>query len=262
MSNVHFKKQLWRYRNPAFSTAELLIALSLLGVLAVLGLNLLLTAPGDTWPRMVEDYFRQLSSVYNKIKLETGDTPLNALDNTLSTPSTPVYLYPDGIASVLQTWESTKTYVPKGPSVAAKLLYPSNMVVYLDPEDTNIPDSNNQLPIHQPGALNPNSDSSSIMTGTNDHEWLLIDVNGDAGPNSLGVGGDRVLLIVDDPTGRVLTAWQKCWMTLNPGVVNPYGNSAKTTCVLGPSSTPSFPGPNRTYYKSFYDVKKDYTGSY
>lgn len=225
---------------------------------------MLITAPKDVAPRSVDDYFQQLSAIYSKVQLESGNTPLQA--TTPADGTTP--LYSDGLASVLPTVESLVTYTARnsGTSTPGQLLYPSNLLLYLDPEDTNIPDTGNQLPIHQASALTPDNpvtaaSPQTIMAGTDDREWLLLDVNGTGGQNDLGISGDRVLLMVDDSTGRVLTAWQKCWMLTNPippddatyhGI--PYGSG--TTCVMSGTA------PTRTYYKSFFDVFKNYTGAY
>lgn len=226
------------------------MTLALLGLMVALSIPMLLKGPNDSWPRMVDDYTHQLSAVYNKIKLQHGDTPLRALDpNTGNT-----YLYADGVPSLLQTWESTVKYVAATGSTPAYLQYPSKMVVYVDPHDTKIADPGLDLPIHQPGALTPGSPVTSaspktIMTGTDDREWILVDINGSDPPNSLGPSGDRVLIWIDDNNGRILTAWQRCWLTTTPNT-----NPNATSCVL---STPS---PARAYYKSFYDVYKNYTG--
>jgi type II secretory pathway pseudopilin PulG len=250
---------------------EVLISLALLAFLSVLGIKVLLNSTKDIWPRVVEDYTRQLSAAYNKIRLDTGETPLRAIDNNTINNPTPTPLYEDGIATLLQTWETTTRYISTSP---ARLQYPSGMTVYVNPEDTNIPDPNSELPIHQAGALTPDippgNDASpqTIMAGTSDREWLLIDMSGtdssgnDKSPNSLKPDGDRVLLMVDDATGRVLTAWQKCWLMNNPStttnvISNPYGSG--TTCTMGP---PKFAAPSRTYYKSFFDVYKKYTGAW
>jgi type II secretory pathway pseudopilin PulG len=248
---------------------EVLISLGLLAFLSLMGVKLLLNFTKDIWPRVVEDYTRQLASVYNKIRLDNGETPLRAIDNTTVNNPVPTPLFADGIATLLQTWESTTRYTSTSP---AKLQYPSGMTVYVNPEDTNIPDPNSELPIHQAGALTPDplpgtaTSPQTIMAGTSDREWLLIDMSGpDSGgndklPNSLKPNGDRVLLMVDDATGRVLTAWQKCWMMNNPStttsaITNPYGSG--TTCTM---ASPTFAAPSRTYYKSFFDVYKNYTG--
>lgn len=266
---MHCRQYRYSPRHTAFSLAEVLITLGLLAFLSVLGIKLLLNTNRDIWPRVVEDYTRQLTAVYNKIRMDSGETPLRAIDNATVNNPTPTPLFEDGIATLLQTWESTARYTAASP---AKLQYPSGMTVYLNPEDTNIPDPNAELPIHQPGALTPDpppgtaTSPQTIMAGTSDREWLLIDMSGldqggnDQLPNSLKPDGDRVLLMVDDATGRVLTAWQKCWMMNNPStttavIANPYGSG--TTCTMGP---PQFPAPERTYYKSFFDEYKKYTG--
>ncbi len=253
LNTINLKRK--QLANTGFSLVELLMVLALSGLMAAMVVGMMLPKASPTWARVAEDYIEHLSAVYSKIQLQSGDSPIQAQIVPDPNPAVHNPLYADGIATVLQTSESLVTYSAASPPF---LSYPSKIRVYLNPEDTNIPDTSNQLPRHQagalaPGAVNPatNSATQTIMAGTEDREWLLLDMNGADGPNTMGTNGDRVLLIVDDVTGRVLTAWQKCWMLTN-ALTPTYPAAATTTCTL------ASPAPSRTYYKSFYDVYKKY----
>jgi type II secretory pathway pseudopilin PulG len=219
------------------SLVEILLVLALSALVATLSIAMVVQQPSKVWNRVAEDYVQHLAKVYNKVVLQHGDTPINALTSAGATR------YSDGITTVLQSWESIATYTSSSP---AYFTYPSKIRVYVNPEDTAITDTGNELPIHQTGTPSAIMEKSSTVV-TNNKEWLLLDMNGTDAPNSMGVSGDRVLLIVDDATGRVMTAWQKC--NEFGGTVN---GATNTTCTLSTVS------PNRVYYRSFYDVYKGY----
>lgn len=171
---------------------ELLIVLSLVGTLCVLSIKLLVKTKSEPWPRVMDDYATHLGTVYNQILLQTGNVPV---------------LASNGLPGYLATWESIATYTSSSPS---NLAYPSRIVVYLYPEQVA-------------GISNP------VLSGTNNREWMLVDMNGSNGPNVLTSGGDQVLLYIENTTGRILTSCQK-------------------KAELGQSGT-----------QSFYDVARGYT---
>jgi hypothetical protein len=164
---------------PAFSLAELLIVLALTGLMMTLTIPFLVNrSPSSAWGRVSQDMVRHLASVYNQTVLKTGNPPV---------------LASDGVPGILPTYETMATYTAAAP---ANISYASGITLYLHPENTNIPGDRGNNP--------------TILTGTNNREWLLLDMNGSAAPNSLGTSGDRVLLYIENTTGRVLTARQKC----------------------------------------------------
>lgn len=246
---------------------EILIVVALSGLLAALTLKMVLNKPNDAWPRVTEDYIHHLSGVFNKTLLEKGIVPTKIPNSTSLDPNAcprqnNELLYPDGTSSVLQNWESVANYVSTSP---AYLNYPSGIFVYVNPEDTNIPDTSNMLPRHQAGALvpfnfsptgNPTGNvctaAQTVMSGTDDRNWLLLDLNGTTGPNTLGLTGDRVLLLVDEATGRILTAWQKCKEFQGQTGYTVTVNAGAGTCTI------SVPAPSRVYYQSAFDSMKGY----
>lgn len=241
MKNLHN-----RILHPAFQSArgisipEILMVVAISAVVALFTIPMVINSPNGKWPHLIEDYVQHLSSVYNKVQLENGDSPINA--ELVPDPDINAHnpKYADGIESVLVDWETLAFYSSSAPQY---LSYPNKIRVYLDPENTNIPDPQSQLPIHQAGS------PATIMAGTDNKEWLLVDMDGASGTNrmdSTDPKADRVLLIVDDATGRILTAWQKC---IELGGAT---NGPMTTCTM------SSPAPSRVYYKSFYDVYKGY----
>jgi prepilin-type N-terminal cleavage/methylation domain-containing protein len=156
-----------------FTLAELLIVLALSGILAALTLNLITKTPSGTYGRLAEDYARHLASVYEQYQLKNGQ---------------PFDLTTNNVASLLPTWESIAIYTSSSPEL---LTYPSRVIVYIKPEQVS-------------------GMSATTLAGTNNREWVMMDVNGTTGPNSLSSSGDRVLFYIENTSGRVLTAYQKC----------------------------------------------------
>ena len=156
-----------------FSLAELLIVLALTGIVLAMSLKLLTDTPSGTYGRLAEDYARHLATVYEQYQLKNGQ---------------PFDLSTNSIATLLPTWETTTIHNAASPE---SLDYPSKIVVYLRPEQVS------GMP-------------ATILAGTNNREWIMVDIDGTDGPNALGTSGDRVLFYVENTSGRVLTAYQKC----------------------------------------------------
>ncbi|MEB3245502.1 MAG: prepilin-type N-terminal cleavage/methylation domain-containing protein [Vampirovibrionales bacterium] len=167
------QKMLTGQPNPGFTLAEIIVALILMGLVAVFSVNLIMTRPSDRFARMTEDYIHHLASIYEAQNLRTGSPPITATT-------------PDGMAALLPQLESMATHTTSSPE---QITYTNRMVVYLKPEQVS-------------GISNP------VLTGTDNREWLLLDVDGTQGSNSLTSSGDRVLIHVDNDTGQVQTAWQ------------------------------------------------------
>ncbi|MBX2860235.1 MAG: hypothetical protein KTR14_03305 [Vampirovibrio sp.] len=176
-----------RYCYRGLSLVEAVISLGIAALIAVLAFNALKDSPRKKWPKVTEAYFHHLSAAYSNVNLRYGAGPMTAVD------SAGALVFTDGIEDFLIDWESTVTYDAGPPEL---LDYPEKFILYLDPEGladdqyTNIPDP--------------------VMAGTDNKEWVLLDVNGTLSPNSLSSNGDRVLIYIDDDTGRILTAKQMC----------------------------------------------------
>lgn len=224
--------------SPGISLVEVLVIVALMGTMALLTVPLLSQNPANIWARTTEDYMTHLAAMYNKISLERGDSPAQVRD-----PSGNL-VYPDGMASVLADWETVATHVTGPPR---RLHYPNKIVVYLHPEQASIPNpgSGMLLPIHQSGS------PAEIMAGTANKDWLLLDVNGVTEPNQLGPEGDRILLLVEDATGRIITAWKKCLELDGQAGYTVSVDTDEGTCTI------SSPAPSRIYYKSRYDTLKN-----
>ncbi len=208
------------------SLIEALVALAMVSTVVVLTIPVLTggfaQTNSKTWSRSVSDYFHHLASAYNTVNLKYGAGPVAA--TTVDNNGNPVSVYADGLASMLPDWETAITYDVGPPAV---LDYPAGLRVYLKPEQAGA-DPNNEI------------DNTTIMSGTNNKEWLLLDMNGSSGSNSTTVTGDRVLIYVEDTTGQIFTAWQKC-KALG-------GTVASNTCTYSGDD----------FYKSFYDEVKGY----
>ena len=77
-----------------------------------------------------------------------------------------------------------------------------------------------------------------------DRQFVLLDMNGTASPNSIGANGDRVLLYVADNSCRIRTAYQACRSEL--------ADKQGTT-----STADDLPcNQQAAYVQSFYDVYK------
>ncbi|MBK8190943.1 MAG: hypothetical protein IPK79_10895 [Vampirovibrionales bacterium] len=173
----------------------------LIGVaLAALSLALLGRRPHQTWAALVRDFRQELSAAYESVYYAYGRGPLDAVETCGRLACGDRLLYPNGMADVLARYETRARYIPGPPAL---LQYPSGMTAYLFPERGDIPDPQRQLP----QATQPDG---NVMPQTHDREWILLDVNGAEAPNGLGEEGDRVLLRVDNQTGRVETAYQTC----------------------------------------------------
>jgi|GEM_PF-6491616 len=173
---------LYPSRLRAHNLVEVLISLAILGLLVSLTMQLLrpdnsLEAAGHK----VASYSEHLSMVYQRLKVQFGVTPLNVdfdgnglADNL-------------GIPLFVRNNDTTASYRAGNPSY---LDYPGNVRVYLQPEQFGF----------MTGPL-----GTLAVAGYNQREILLIDVDPESAPGALG-DDDLVLLIVDDETGRVLTA--------------------------------------------------------
>ena len=182
-----------------FSLVEALVALTLTAVIAGLAISVLVgqNKAGKAQARTTYDFISHLATVYRIYDLQTGRRLRNS-DNT------------DGIADFLPDYESTVTHVASSPE---HLQYPEGAVLYLKPE--------------QLGAI-----SDPIYTGSENRDWLLFDIDGTAGSNSIA-GGDQVLLYINNNTGQVLTAWQvECDATQSYYDIN-YVIPNGGTCDLG-----------------------------
>ena len=162
-----------------FSLAEVVIATGIIGIITVMSLRILLDAPQreTEWANRVSDYAIRLSSAYREYKLTTGHPPINT-SNT------------DGLAAVLPDNESGSTHSSTSPEY---LDYPGGFRVYLKPE---------QLAASVTGI------SATILTDTDNREWLLIDMNPDTAPSNLATDDDLVLLRVNNTTGSIQSAYQ------------------------------------------------------
>lgn len=236
-------------RNAGYTLTEVLIVMGLMGVLAALSINLLLNqGNANKWGRVTADYVHQLASAYNVSKTTYGKGPLAAKKCNTTTTCTLSNAYDDGsalkgISALLYSWETAIVYSSSAPK---RFTYPGGIVVYIQPDAAAITDPNNEIPN---GTITYADATPDDIAGAlaNDWEWLLVDMNGTEAPNSTQTTGDRVLLFVDDDTGRILTGWQFCIKNggteITPGVL----------CRVNDGVT------NYNFYKSYYDVYQDYT---
>lgn len=151
-----------------------------------------------------------------------------------------------GMSIFLPTWESNVKKLT-GPE---RLEYPNDIVLYLRPDEATVADPNSEIP--NAGADNTPASFAhdDIMDTVDDREWLLLDMNGTDGPNSIAAGGDRVLLHVDDSSCKILTARQKCKLVNSAGTCN---DGAVTTYPQ------SFYDQNRNYCSNFLDANCPYS---
>jgi hypothetical protein len=168
----------------AHNLVEILISLAILGLLVSLTVQLLrpdnsLEAAGHK----VASYAEHLSMVYHRLKAQFGVTPLSVdFDPDPSVVSTG-----HGVPLFVRNNDATASYRAGNPSY---LDYPGNVRVYLQPEQFG-------FMAGPQGTLNG--------AGYADREMLLVDVDPESAPGALD-DNDVVLLIIDDETGRVLTA--------------------------------------------------------
>jgi type II secretory pathway pseudopilin PulG len=183
------ENQLYRLRNSAragISLVEVIITLTLVGVLVAMTINLVLVNPRGKWNKMTDDYILHLASVYHQYQLKNGLNPVKP-SNT------------DGIPGMLPDWETASTYDSSNNIIN----YPNNMQVQLQAEDFC-------------GGLLSDACGSDLGTAlgctwpdsTNNREWIVIDINGNEGPNSLGCDGEQVVIYINNETGQVMTANQ------------------------------------------------------
>ena len=256
-----------------FSLIEALIALAITATVATLAIGVLINQnpkSQQSYGRSASDFIGHLGTVCKKSHAEYGRGPLAA--TTIDTASCPgancnVYAFPKAIANrvvgthdsnlrgfswLIKDWESTVTYNSGDESLS----YPEGIRLYLQPDMSNAAsnpdvDPNTQIPddasgiagtgynpenaLLIPGTLNdimynttPNPDVAS-----DDRQFVILDMNGTSGPNSIVSTGDRVLLYVEDKTCRIRTAYQAC------------RDQGMTLCTQ-----------SATYGQSFYDVYK------
>jgi type II secretory pathway pseudopilin PulG len=166
----------------AYSLVEVLISLAVLGVLV--GLSLQLVRPSNSVSqssRKVGQYVEHLAMSYRRIYAQYGVTPLNAdINSDGSLDSIPLYI---------RNYDAKASYSAASPSY---LDYPSDFRVYLKPEE---------FPFLSAGL--------GLLNGAGhvNREFLLLDVHPESRPGSLN-DRDLVLIGVDDPTGRVLSAYE------------------------------------------------------
>lgn len=269
----------------AFSLAEILITITLVGVLTVLSINMLVQTPSSPskWGRVAYDLVTHLESACNSVKLSYGTGPLNArkISTTLTGSHQYEYVYvnasgstedPDGYVSptytakcalhtdtatadgiqdtyicnntargmseFLPSWEGTA----KGFSSPSRMEYPNGIVLYTKPDESTVP-ANTEIPDDGADTTPASFSHDDIMDTTDDRNWVLLDMNGTNGPNSITASGDRILLYVDDDSCKVLTARQQCKLVNSTGVCN---DNATIT----------------TYPQSFLDSYKNYCSDF
>lgn len=161
-----------------FSLVEALVALAITGLIMTLTIQTLLRSPANaTYVFRVSDYLEHLAAVARVQELKTGQSPIHSGNA-------------NGLAAILPTLETGATHVSASPEY---LDYPGGLRVYLRPE---------QLVGTVTGLSNP------IYTGTNNREWLLLDLNRNTAPTNLSTNGDLVLVRVHNGTQHVYTARQ------------------------------------------------------
>ncbi|MEB3206303.1 MAG: prepilin-type N-terminal cleavage/methylation domain-containing protein [Vampirovibrionales bacterium] len=165
----------------AFTLAEILIALAILGLVSTLLIQAVFIPKTNSYGRSAEDFVKHLGLVYNRQKLMTGSPPSTSVAATT-------------LAGILPAIDSMTVLNPVSPET---LTYSGKMIVYLKPEQCS------------GSACNSANLSDPILAGTSNREWLLLDINGTENPNAFGDNGDRVLLNVNNTTGDVQTAWQR-----------------------------------------------------
>ena len=175
----HFKHSNGRCAS-AFTLAEVLMVLGLLGVIAALLIRGVMMPKTNSYGRSAEDFSAHLAMIYKTQVLRTG-----------SPPSTTVAA--NTLAGILPTADTMTVFNAVSPET---LTYSAKMIVYLKPEQCTGTACNSA------GLTDP------VLTGTSNREWLLLDINGTEGPNTFGTSGDMVLLYINNATGDVQTAWQ------------------------------------------------------
>jgi hypothetical protein len=170
-----------RFSLAAFTLAEILIALALLGLVSALLIQAVFMPKTNSYGRSAEDFVAHLGLVYNRQKLITGTPPSTSVAATT-------------LAGILPAIDSMAVLNAAAPET---LTYSGKMMVYLKPEQCS------------GGACNSANLSDPILADTSNREWLLLDINGTEEPNAFGENGDRVLLYVNNTTGDVQTAWQR-----------------------------------------------------
>jgi len=181
-----------------FSLAELLITMALTALILVLSLKMvsgLQTRDASQYKRMAGDFVHHLGAACEVVKYRYGAGPVNA--QTVDGSGNPADAFADGWTTFLPGWESTTPALTTAPTV---LNYPQDMLLYLKPYETTVPDPSNQIP----------NTPTNIMSGVDDATWVLLDMNGTDSPNSISSTGDRVLLNIDDTTCQVETAAELC----------------------------------------------------
>ncbi|MDX2085520.1 MAG: hypothetical protein SFZ03_09040 [Candidatus Melainabacteria bacterium] len=163
---------------PGVSLIEIIVALGLMGLLMTLSISLLTTNPTSKWNKAADDYALHVASFAHQYQLKNGQPLINATNT-------------EGIAGVLPNWETASTYN----SSTFTLTYPNQIQVNLHAETYGGGGTALQTAL---GCTWPST--------SNQREWIIVDINGSAGPNSLACGGDQVALMVENTTGRIRTA--------------------------------------------------------